>query len=135
MSIHLKNFTSQALSEVLPFGFNSVSTGALTLAGQYAPKVVEALSFDMEPKSLGFGAVYTSLAGSFTKVIVETIGSDKTKSQAAQILIYAAAAFGSAYFMPQAATSAGYVISKENAMAVALASTVSNFICMMLQNP
>ena len=112
-----------------------MSTGALTLAGQYAPKVVEALSFDIELKSLGFGAVYTSLAGSITKVIAETVGSDKTKSQAAQILIYAAAAFGSAYFMPQAATSAGYVISKENAMAVALASTVSNFICMMLQNP
>ena len=135
MSIHLKNFTSQALSEVLPFGFNCVSTGALTLAGQYAPKVVEAFSFDMELKPLGFGAVYTSFAGSMINAIVRTVGSEKTKSQAAQILIYAAAAFGSAYFMPEAATSAGYVISQENAMAIAIASTVSSFICMMLQNP
>ncbi|WP_420422592.1 hypothetical protein [Simkania sp.] len=64
MSSKIQNFIAQGTSEILPFSFNVLACGGLTVAGQYAPKVVEALSFDMELKPLGFGALYTSLAGS-----------------------------------------------------------------------
>ena len=133
MTVHLQNFSSHALSEILPFSFNSVCTGALTYAGQYLPEVVEQLSFDIELHPLGLGAVYVSLAGGLINAVAKANGSEKAKSQAAQVFLYALAAFGSAYFLPQAAASAGWVISQENAMAVASASTVSNFICMMLR--
>ncbi|WP_420422593.1 hypothetical protein [Simkania sp.] len=57
------------------------------------------------------------------------------KTQAAQIFIYAVAAFGSTYFLPNVASSAGYVMTKENAMACTFASSLANFICMMLKTP
>ena len=134
MSSYIQNFAAQMFFESLPFAFNSAGTGLLTLAGQYSPKSVERFSFEIDSKALVFGAVYTSLAGSLMNALEATVGSEKTKSQAARILLYALAAFGAAYFLPQSAKSAGWVISKENAQSIALASTVSNFVCMMLKN-
>ena len=134
MTSHIQNFAAHVFCETLPLAFNCVGTGLLTLAGQYAPKTVERLSFEMDPNALAFGAAYVSLAGSLMNALNGTVGSEKTKSQAARVLLYALAAFASAYFLPQAAKSAGWTISQENAKSIALASVVSNFVCMMLQN-
>lgn len=135
MSSYIQNFISQGAKEILPFSFNTLASGGLTLAGQYVPKAVEALSFDMLPKSLGFGAIYTSLAGSLTCVLAKTFAENRMKTQAAKVLLYAMAAFASAYFLPNAARSAELVISKENAFACATMSSLANFICIMLKTP
>lgn len=126
MSVHFNNALTQLKNEGFPALINTVGTGALTYLGQQAPKAVEFLNFNMSMEALAGGSVFVSAAGSLMNVLGNTFAADSYKKPAIQAAAYAFAAFGSAYFLPQVATMAGLEVAFENAMALALTSTLVN---------
>ena len=126
MAVHFNNAVTQLKNEALPAVINTVGTGALTYLGAQAPKFVEFLSFNMSMEALAGGSVFVSAAGSLMNVLGNTFAADTYKKPMIQAAAYAFAAFGAAYFLPQVATMAGIEVVFENAMALALVSTLVN---------
>ena len=126
MNVTLQSIGNQFKNEGLPAVINTVGTGALTYLGAQAPKAVEFLNFNMSMEALAGGSVFVSAAGSLMNVLGNTFAADTYKKPMIQAAAYAFAAFGSAYFLPQVATMAGLEVAFENAMALALASTLVN---------
>jgi len=114
---------THAKNEVVPFGINAGLTAVATYGGQYLPKVVEFLSFDMATEALGVGSALTALGGSLATVAGKTaLGEDKYKSQAYQVATFALGAAIGAYVTPHAAAFAGIAVSFENVIALGAAS-------------
>ena len=133
MSISLEGLKTDAASELKPFGINAVATAALTYGGQYLPKLIEVLSFQMPVEALVGGSLMIAAGGSLATMIGKTaLSEEKMKNQFVKIALHALGAFAAAYAIPHVATLAGVSVTIENAMALFAASTIGFIVTTFL---
>lgn len=140
MSAYLEGLKTHASNEGKPFAINTVLTGALTGAltygGQYLPRLVEIISFNMSIPALAIGSIMTATSGNLATTLGKTFlgeSEDEVKNIALQVVAFMLGASASIYFVPRLATLVGVTITSENAIATALASTVASIAVFSLK--